>query len=101
MQPPAGGDGGAAGLTATWGESLRLEGTRAHCAHCDAELGELGDDWRRLTGVVALSAQELGPLVQLPDELSARQYVCPACATALWVEVIPAQGPLWTDFRLR
>jgi N-methylhydantoinase B len=101
MQPPTGGTGGAAELTGTWGESLRLEGTHAHCAHCDADLGELGEDWRALAGSVLMPAEDLGPLVQLPDELVGRQFVCPSCATALWVDVVPADGALWTDFKLR
>jgi N-methylhydantoinase B len=100
MAPPAGGGGGSH-VSGTWGESLRLAGGHAHCAHCDADLGPLGDDWRRLAGTVRLTAEELGPLVQLPDELVGAMYVCPSCATALWVEVLPDEGELWTDFRLR
>lgn len=110
MKPPAGAptDAAAFGLGPAggmWGESLRLvatdNGANAHCAHCDAQLGPLGGDWRRLAGTVALAAEELGALVQLPDELVGRQYVCPSCATALWVEVVPAHGAGWTDFRLQ
>jgi N-methylhydantoinase B len=88
-----------------WGESLRFYAgadgeLAAHCAHCDHRLGPVGGDWRELTAVVALSAEDLGPLVQLPPELTARQYVCPECVTALWVEVVPASGEVWRDFKL-
>jgi N-methylhydantoinase B len=108
MEPPSGAEdgalAGAPAITGAWGDSLRLRATEhgslASCAHCDAELGLLGSDWRRLVGTVALSSAELGPLVQLPDELIGRQYACPSCATALWVEVVPANGADWTDFRL-
>jgi acetone carboxylase gamma subunit len=37
----------------------------------------------------------------LPPELVARQYVCPTCVTALWVEVVPADTPAWRDFKLQ
>jgi N-methylhydantoinase B len=109
MEPPRGAEDGAPpadapAITGAWGDSLRLRSTEhgsvASCAHCDAELGPLGSDWRRLVGTVALTGAELGPLVQLPDELVGRQYACPSCATALWVEVVPADGADWTDFRL-
>ncbi|MGH2896752.1 MAG: hydantoinase B/oxoprolinase family protein, partial [Solirubrobacteraceae bacterium] len=82
---------GAAPEPGRWGESLRFASgqgrTVAHCAHCDAELGDARGDWRRLAATVEVSAEDLGPLVQLPPELVARQYVCPTCVTALWVEV--------------
>jgi len=45
-----------------------------------------------------LEASELGPHVQLPSELRARQYVCPECVASLWVEVEPAGGDRWHDF---
>ena len=84
-----------------WGESLVIDsGGSVHCAHCDADLGTPGKDWRRLAGTVHLSAAELGPLVDLHSQLRARQYICPSCATALWVEVVPAAQPAWTDFDL-
>ena len=95
----------------SWGESLRFVAapataeaqdgaTVAHCAHCDAALGNAAGDWRDLAATVEMSAEDLGPLVQLPPELVARQYVCPTCVTALWVEVVPAQAPAWRDFKL-
>ncbi|MBV9818986.1 MAG: hydantoinase B/oxoprolinase family protein [Solirubrobacterales bacterium] len=91
-----------------WGESLRFRPANdptappgAYCAHCDAELGAVRGDWRALAGTVALAARDLGPLVQLPDELVARQYVCPHCVAALWVEILPADAPPWRDFELR
>jgi N-methylhydantoinase B len=107
MEPPSAPSSapsdGRPSVSGRWGESLRLratdQGTVAHCAHCNAELGALGDDWQELTGTVTLSAEDLGPLVQLPEALVGRQYICPSCATALWVEVLPADGG-WTDFRL-
>jgi N-methylhydantoinase B len=111
--PQAGesGGGAAAGVArsappARWGESLRFAAgdgdgaTVAHCAHCDAALGDARGDWRELAGAVELCAEDLGPLVQLPPELVARQYVCPTCVTALWVEVVPADTPAWRDFTL-
>ena len=95
----------------SWGESLRFVAapataeaqdgaTVAHCAHCDAALGNAAGDWRDLAATVEMSAEDLGPLVQLPPELVARQYVCPTCVTALWVEVVPADAPAWRDFKL-
>ncbi len=104
--PDGAGDagGGTAPEPGRWGESLRFVagegGTAAHCAHCDAELGDAAGDWRRLTATVQLSPEDLGPLVQLPPELVARQYVCPSCVTALWVEVVPVDTPAWRDFKL-
>jgi N-methylhydantoinase B len=110
MEPPvrgaeAGGAGGGE-VSGHWGDSLTLrrgsEGTQiAHCAHCDALLGELRGDWRELAASIAVNAEELGPLVQLPPDLVARQFVCPGCVTALWVEVLPAHAPAWRDFELR
>ena len=86
---------------ARWGESLRLAQMGAvHCGHCDHLLGTLTSDWRELVGAVPLKAADLGPLVQLPAELVAREFVCPHCATALWVEVLPAHEPAWIDFAL-
>lgn len=87
-----------------WGESLVFRagggGVSAHCAHCDADLGVPGHDWRALVGSIELGAAELGPLVDVPADLTARQYVCPKCVTALWVEVVPVAGDIWTDFDL-
>jgi N-methylhydantoinase B len=107
MAPPAGPDPGAeraTGVDGRWGEALTLHerdgATVAACAHCEAELGVVQGDWRRLAGTVPLSAEDLGPLVQLPGELVGRQYVCPSCATALWVEVVPRDELPWTDFTL-
>jgi N-methylhydantoinase B len=115
MHPPRAGtsaDGGSAAgagrpgpVSGRWGESLRFAagsgGAVAHCAHCDAALGDAAGDWRELAATVEVDAQDLGPLVQLPPELVARQYVCPACVAALWVEVVPADAPAWRDFTLR
>ncbi|MDE3129731.1 MAG: hydantoinase B/oxoprolinase family protein [Acidobacteriota bacterium] len=89
-----------------WGDSLTLrrgpDGLMiAHCAHCDVRLGALGGDWRELAASIAVSGEELGPLVQLPPDLGARQFVCPSCVTALWVEVLPVNAPVWRDFELR
>jgi len=85
-----------------WGESLRFEqegdGVAVLCKHCDARLGALSQDWQELVGVMELEASELGPHVQLPSELRARQYVCPECVASLWVEVEPAGGDRWHDF---
>jgi N-methylhydantoinase B len=89
-----------------WGDSLRIhkhaDGVGvAHCGHCDVSLGELRGDWRELVATIELRATDLGPLIQLPVELTARQYVCPSCVTALWVEVLPVDTPVWRDFELR
>jgi N-methylhydantoinase B len=109
MQPPEGpdpsGSGSATPIEGHWGEALALRvrdgATIASCAHCDAELGPLAGDWRRLAGTVPMSSEDLGPLAQLPSELVGRQYVCPSCATALWTEVVPSDEAVWTDFRLQ
>lgn len=108
MTPPPGRPEGQAPANVPdggWGESLRFargaDGTaHAHCAHCDADLGAPGRDWRALAGAVELSAGELGPLIDLHPDLCARQFVCPRCASALWVEVLPAGEEAWTDFDL-
>ena len=102
MTPPArsGGAGDPGVRDGRWGEALLLRGGIARCAHCDHELGAIDGDWRELVGTVDLGAEDLGPLVQLPGELAGRQYVCPSCATALWVEVVPASEPGWRDFTL-
>lgn len=107
MSGPCAADGPPMTIPAErWGESLRFTGggdeggTVAVCAHCDTALGVVRGDWREFAGTVAMSPGDLGPLVQLPDGLVARQYVCPSCVTALWVEVIPAEGEPWQDFML-
>lgn len=108
MAAPAGRPDGEAAATlpeGSWGESLRFEraadgGASAHCAHCDADLGAPGRDWRALAGTIDLQASELGPLIDVHSDLAARQYVCPECLTALWVEVVPAGQDAWTDFDL-
>lgn len=106
MAAPAGrpeGEAAAMLPQGSWGESLRVTpaaggGVTAHCAHCDADLGAPGHDWRALTGTIDLDASELGPLIEVHPDLAARQYVCPRCLTALWVEVVPASEQAWTDF---
>lgn len=110
MTPPKGSgvehDGdGVAPPTGRWGESLTFKAgddgrTVAHCAHCEAELGAATGNWHDLLGIVEVTAQDLGALVQLPEELIARQYVCPNCAAALWVEVVPVEKSGWRDFKL-
>lgn len=105
MQPPGQSKGGA--LTAllpgqAWGESLRFEREGAEiavqCGHCGARLGALSQNWQELAGMLELESSELGPHMQLPPELRARQYVCPECVASLWVEVEPAGGERWHDF---
>jgi N-methylhydantoinase B len=106
--PPSAHDDGASGMAIAadqWGESLRFERdsggkTIARCAHCEYRLGPVTGDWRALAATIALTPEELGPLVQLPEGLTARQYACPECVTALWVEVVPADHEVWQDFRL-
>ena len=107
VSPSAGPDGlrGMAIAADQWGESLRFERdsvgtTIARCAHCEYRLGPVTGDWRALAATIALTPEELGPLVQLPEGLTARQYACPECVTALWVEVVPADREVWQDFRL-
>jgi N-methylhydantoinase B len=101
--PHAEADGVAA--AGSWGESLRFRAaadvTMVHCGHCDAELGPAGGDWRELVGALELSASELGPLIQVHEDLIARMFVCPECVTALWVDVLPAAGESWRDFTLQ
>lgn len=105
MRPPGGSSTGgeAAVLPGTrWGESLGFEqrdgGIRVHCDHCAADLGSLGGHWQDLVGTIELQASDLGPLLQIHDELQARQYVCPQCAASLWVEIVPTVGQGWRDF---
>ena len=86
-----------------WGESLVLRSggdgaVTAHCAHCDADLGTPGHDWHALVGTIELGAADLGPLIDVHEELEAHQYVCPHCVAALWVEVVPVSGNGWNDF---
>lgn len=108
MSPPAGRQAeepSAMPPAESWGESLRFRAgadgsVLARCAHCDHELGAPGRDWRSLAGTVELSATDLGPLIELHGDLAARQYICPSCATALWVEILPVAGPAWIDFDL-
>jgi N-methylhydantoinase B len=87
-----------------WGESLRFrrdgERTLVDCAHCSAELGPAGGDWKALAGIVELAPSEMGPLLQVASGLRAVQYVCPSCAASLWVEVVPDSGEAWNDFAL-
>ena len=61
-------------------------------------MGTLGDRWQDLAGTVVLKAEDLGPFVALHPQFHAEQYVCPRCAASLWVEIVPAGGPAWTDF---
>ncbi len=74
--------------------------TRVHCAHCNGDLGELTGDWRDVAGVIAVAGAELGPYVEIHEDLVANQYVCPNCASLLWVEVIGAEGAPVPDFAL-
>jgi N-methylhydantoinase B len=108
MTPPQRGQQDAAAVTrslpaSTWGDSLRFRdsdgGVVVHCKHCDAELGLLTSHWHELVGVIDLDATELGPLIDVHEQLRARQYVCPECAASLWVEIEPvaAEGG-WLDF---
>jgi N-methylhydantoinase B len=87
-----------------WGESLTLhrhgDRTHVHCAHCNSNLGKLTGDWRDVAGVVAVAGAELGPYVEIHEDLVANQYVCPNCASLLWVEVIGAGGAPVPDFAL-
>jgi hypothetical protein len=53
-----------------------------------------------LAGVVTLSGEELGPYVEVNDELVAEQFVCPSCAASLWVEVLSPKAPPASDFAL-
>ena len=99
MTAPAGRPAGEAPASlpeGRWGESLLLRAdggaVTAHCAHCEADLGTPGHDWHALVGTIELGAAELGPLVDVHADLTARQYVCPHCVTALWVEVVPVEG---------
>ncbi len=87
-----------------WGESLALhrrgDHTHVHCAHCNSDLGELTSDWRDIAGVVTVHGAELGPYVEVHEDLVANQYVCPSCASLLWLEVIAAEGAPVPDFAL-
>jgi N-methylhydantoinase B len=93
----------AAGI---WGASLRTTHTAdgrfiAFCRHCDVALGDASDGWEDIAGRVRLSAEQLGELVRVHDNLTVIQYVCPHCTTALWVDTEPASGKTWRDFALR
>jgi N-methylhydantoinase B len=95
---------GSGAVAGRWGESLRFRdgdgGGTVECAHCSTPLGPSSENWKSLVGAIELDAAELGPLLQVHEQLRARQYVCPACATSLWVEVEPASGERWNDFAL-
>jgi hypothetical protein len=58
----------------------------------------LGGDWRDNAGMVELEKGELGPLVQVVDTLTPKQYICPSCATSLWVEIGSVQHLSRSDF---
>lgn len=100
------GSGRANGGTAIpWGDSLVVHGsgddsTTVACKHCGAMLGPLKADWRDLAGVVKLTGEQLGPYVEVHDELVAEQFVCPSCAASLWVEVLSPKAPPAPDFTL-
>jgi N-methylhydantoinase B len=86
-----------------WGDSLivchHADGeTEIRCGHCKESLGTLGEDWRDNAGMVELKAAELGPLVEVDAALVPRQYICPSCATSLWVEIGNAAHPSRSDF---
>ena len=108
MRPPraTSGRSHANGGTATpWGDSLVVHshGHRAAtvaCKHCGTVLGPLKADWRDLAGVVTLTGEQLGPYVEVHDELVAQQFVCPSCAASLWVEVLSPKAPPAPDFAL-
>lgn len=90
---------------ADWGESLRFardaSGTTvACCTHCDAELGSPEHGWRSLAGTIDLDPREAGPQIKVHRDLVLRQYVCPNCATSLWVDLIPVDGRPASDFTL-
>lgn len=88
----------------TWGPSLKIHRnggiSTAACAHCGTDLGDLEAGWEGLAGRITLTAADLTPLVSIHDALAVEQYVCPSCATSLWVELIPAAGKNWRDFAL-
>ena len=89
----------------SWGDALRLEPngngvTYVWCAHCEAPLGDLKDGWEALAGRLQLAVEELGPFAKVADALQAQQWVCPECLTALWTDVVPADGKSWRDFEL-
>jgi N-methylhydantoinase B len=106
MVPPrAPSDGTPRGTEGIWGASLRTvtgsDGAiTACCRHCDAVLGDVRSGWEGIAGRVTLDAERLGSLVQVHGALTVTQYVCPSCATALWVDTEPAGGKEWRDFVL-
>jgi hypothetical protein len=57
-------------------------------------------DWRDLAGVISLTGEQLGPYVEVHDELVAEQFVCPSSAASLWVEVLSSNAPPARDFAL-
>jgi N-methylhydantoinase B len=107
MRPPrAPGGGSPRGTEGIWGASLRTvagsDGAiTASCAHCAAVLGDIRTGWEGIAGQVTLDAERLGSLVKVHDALTVTQYVCPHCATALWVDTEPSDGKTWQDFALR
>ena len=92
------------GTAIPWGDSLVVHrhGHRATvaCNHCGTSLGPLKADWRDLAGVVTLKGEQLGPYVEVHDDLVAEQFVCPRCAASLWVEVLSPKAPPAPDFTL-
>ena len=109
MRPPraAGGGSGRAngGMATPWGDSLVVHShgpgsATIACKHCGTTLGPLTADWRDLAGVVTLAGEQLGPYVEVHDELVVEQFVCPSCAASLWVEVLSPNAPPAPDFAL-
>ena len=114
MRPPHGArTGGLAGAGTSagtdtaipWGDSLVVH-RHGHgpatvaCKHCNAALGELSADWRDLAGVVTLTGKQLGPYVEVHEDLVAEQFICPSCAASLWVEVLSPKARPAPDFAL-
>jgi hypothetical protein len=109
MRPPRAASGGSqrpnGGTAVPWGDPLLVHHQGQHvataaCKHCNAALGSLKADWRDLAGVVTLSGEQLGPYVEVNDELVAEQFACPSCAASLWVEVLSPKAPPASDFAL-
>jgi N-methylhydantoinase B len=109
MRPPRAVGGGSrianGGAAIPWGDSLVVHSEGQHaatvaCKHCGATLGPLKADWRDLAGVVTLSGEQLGPYVEVHEELVAEQFVCTNCAASLWVEVVSPSAPPAPDFGL-
>ena len=89
----------------TWGNVLNLvrdgEELLVQLQGSGLILGPLGESWREVTPWRRITAQELGPRIQIDERLEVRQYVDPQTGRSLWVDVIRSGDRLPSDFVLK